>query len=293
MTPHTPQWYDSMYNNRLLVPNALEHMARWKEDSLAVINDPHVQRYEARYANGPFAVLDIYPTQAQEPASDQHDLLAPVLVFIHGGYWRALHKEDHAFLVPAFKSLNACTVILSYDLCPQVHMTDIALEVVQALVWVFENIQNYGGNRRKIHVMGHSAGGHLAALLMTTIWERVKEGLPADLIHAALSVSGLFELESIRKTPFLADDLRLDSKSACDLSPAWIAAPKAGQLSALVGGLESEEFIRQTRLIQSAWGQGVVPVCESLPGLNHFSILESLLDTNGPLFMHTQSMLES
>ena len=291
MTPHTPEWFDRMYNNRLLVPNSMEHMVRWKQDSLAILNDPNVTRHEARYASGPFALLDVYPAPKAQHLDDVADELAPVIVFIHGGYWRALHKEDHAFLVPAFHALRACTVMVSYDLCPQVSMKDIAIEMVQALVWVFENIQKFGGNRRKIHVMGHSAGGHLSALLMATIWTAVKKGLPADLIHSALSISGLFELESIRQTPFLAQDLRLDPNSACALSPAWIEAPHKGQLTAVVGGLESEEFIRQNQLIQAAWGVGVVPVCESLPGLNHFSILESLLDFNGPLFKHTQDML--
>jgi len=292
MTPHTPEWFDSMYNNRLLVPNALEHMARWKRDSQAVLNDPKLSRHEARYASGPFALLDVYPADERNHDSDHGDGLAPVIVFIHGGYWRALHKEDHAFLVPAFQALNACTVMVSYDLCPQVSMKDIALEMVQALVWVYENIEKFGGNPQKIHVMGHSAGGHLSALLMTTLWSAVKRGLPTDLIHSALSISGLFELESIRQTPFLAADLRLDSKSACDLSPAWISAPQKGHLTAVVGGLESAEFIRQTKLIQSAWGAKVVPVCETLHGLNHFSILESLLDTNGALFKHTHNMLK-
>jgi arylformamidase len=292
MTPHTPEWFDSMYNNRLLVPAAMEHMARWKRDSQAVLNDPKFSRHEARYASGPFALLDVFPATEIQQHSHHGDGLAPVIVFIHGGYWRALHKEDHAFLVPAFHALNACTVMVSYDLCPQVSMKDIALEMVQALVWVYENIEKFGGNPRKIHVMGHSAGGHLSALLMTTLWSAVKKGLPADLIHSALSISGLFELESIRQTPFLAADLRLDPKSACDLSPAWIASPQNGQLTAVVGGLESAEFIRQTHLIQSAWGGEVVPVCETLPGLNHFSILESLLDPHGPLFKHTQNMIE-
>jgi arylformamidase len=293
MKSHTPEWFDSMYNNRLLVPNALEHMTRWSKDSASVLNDPQITRHEARYATGPCALLDVYPASVENSHETLHDGLAPVVVFIHGGYWRALHKEDHAFLIPAFKALSVCTVMVSYDLCPQVTIKEIALEMVQALVWVYENIEKFGGNQRQIHVMGHSAGGHLSALLMTTLWGAVKRGLPADLIHSALSISGLFELDSIRQTPFLADDLRLDSKSACALSPAWMAAPKKGHLTALVGGLESSEFIRQTHLIASAWGQSVVPVCESLPGLNHFSILESLLDTQGALFKRTQEMIEA
>jgi arylformamidase len=109
-------------------------------------------------------------------------------------------------------------------------------------------------------------------MLLGCRWPQVAADLPADLLRAAISISGLFELETIRRTPFLAPDLRLTAESARRLSPALLPAP-AGRLAAVVGGDESEEFLRQNRLIRSAWGEAAVPVCEAIPGTNHFTVL--------------------
>jgi arylformamidase len=112
-------------------------------------------------------------------------------------------------------------------------------------------------------------------------------------VHSALAISGLIDLESIRRTPFLATDLRLTESSAERLSPAWIPAPEQGHLYAVHGDQESAEFARQTVLIQSSWGRDRVPIASALPGLNHFSILESLLNFDGPLFKLMLNMLQS
>ena len=108
-------------------------------------------------------------------------------------------------------------------------------------------------------------------MLLGCRWPQVAADLLANLLRAAISVSGLFELETIRRTPFLAPDLRLTAESARRLSPALMPAP-AGRLAAVVGGDESE-FLRQNRLIRSAWGGAAVPVCEAIPGTNHFTVL--------------------
>ena len=146
---------------------------------------------------------------------------------------------------------------------------------------VFCDIE-HGGDPRRIVVGGHSAGGHLAAMMLSCQWSRVAPDLPANLVRSALSISGLFELEPIRHTPFLAPDLRLTAASAKRLSPALMPAPK-GTLAALVGGDESEEFLRQNRLIRSAWGEAAVPVCEAIPGTNHFTVLHEFADARSRL----------
>ena len=108
-------------------------------------------------------------------------------------------------------------------------------------------------------------------------WPRVGEDLPATVLHGALSISGLFDMEPLRHTPFLAPDLRLTEASARRLSPALMPAPK-GPLAAVVGGDESEEFLRQNRLIRQVWGERSVPVCETIAGANHFTVLHDLAD---------------
>jgi arylformamidase len=270
-----PAWLDSQYNNRALVPEYASHFDRWTRDSV-VARQSSGAGLDLAYGQGRGETLDIFPAERLLDGA-----LAPVLVFIHGGYWRSLDKADHAFLAPAFVKQGACVVVPNYALCPAVTIPDIALQMVEALAWVYRHIAQYGGDTDRITVVGHSAGGHLAALLLTCQWPAYLPGLPPALVKNALSISGLYDLEPLRHTPFLADSLRLTPAQVKKASPALLPAPAVqqgrGVLYTVAGGSESSEFLRQNQLIQQAWGAQAVPVCEALPGLNHFSVLEALV----------------
>ena len=270
MTRPDPAWLDRMYNNRALVPDHGDYFSRWAERS-GQARRSQACSLDIAYGASPGEKLDVFPATHSAPGD------APVLVFIHGGYWRSLDKSEHSFLAPAFTDAGACVVMPNYDLCPAVTIPGIALQMVAALDWTWRNIARFGGNPGRITVVGHSAGGHLAAMLLACDWKKHAPNLPADLVKNALSVSGLYELESVMHTPFLKDSLRLTPAQVAQASPAWFPAPRRGVLYSVAGADESEEFLRHNALIEHAWGARAVPVREALLGLNHFSVLEALV----------------
>jgi arylformamidase len=264
---------DRQYNNRALVPGFAEHLARWTADSERARQLPCV--LDLAYGSGPKETLDIFPAAGVPTAAG-----ASVLVFLHGGYWRGLDKADHSFVAPPFTQAGTCVVVPNYALCPAVTVPQIVLQMVRALAWTWRHIAEYGGDPKRITVAGHSAGGHLAAMLLACQWQRWAPDLPPRLVRNALSISGLFELDSIRRTPHLQADLRLTPGQARKASPAWLPSPGVargrGQLYSVAGGEESPAFLMHNQLIRQAWGRRVVPVCEVMPGLNHFSMLGAL-----------------
>ena len=265
------QWLDSMYNNRLLVPDHAVHFTRWAKESESA-RERLACQLDLAYGNQPGETLDIFPA-SETHARDK----APVLVFIHGGYWRSLDKADHSFIAPPFTQAGACVVVLNYALCPAVTVPQIVQQMANALEWIWRKMGEFGGDPERITVAGHSAGGHLAAMLLATDWSAHAPDLPPGLVKNALSISGLYDLEPIRHTPFLKD-LNLTAGQVRQASPVLLPRPLQATLYSVAGGDESDEFLRQNRLIQQTWSVEAVPVCESLPGLNHFSILEALVE---------------
>ncbi|CDN86964.1 alpha/beta hydrolase [Hydrogenophaga intermedia] len=268
-----PAWLDREYNNRALVPDHPAYFERWAEASKQA-RERGGALVDVRYGHGPLEQLDIFPAQGAAGA-------APVLFFIHGGYWRALDKADHSFLAPLFQQLGVCVVVANYALAPAITIPGITLQMVQALAWTHRHIAAHGGDPSRITVAGHSAGGHLAAMMLACRWPEVGADLPASLVRNALSISGVFDLEPVRLAPFVQPSLKLTPDQVRKASPARLPSPGLrqgrGALVAVAGGDESGEFRRQNRLIREAWGAEVVPVCEDLPGLNHFSVLDALV----------------
>jgi arylformamidase len=162
--------------------------------------------------------------------------------------------------------------------------------MTQALAWVYRNAVLYGGDPKRIVVAGHSAGGHLATMLLSCDWQAVGRDLPLQLVKDALSISGLYDLEPLRHTAFLQDDLKLTPQAVRRLSPVNFPAPR-GRLITVAGTKESDEFLRQNLLLQKAWGRQAVPVCETVAGVNHLDILHGLVDTKARLHALAKGLL--
>ncbi len=264
---HDAAWFDTQYDNRRRVPEFAQHIARWREHS-ASARQRLPCHLDLPYAPGASVTLDVFPAARAN---------APVLVFIHGGYWRSLDKADFSFVAEPFVAAGAMVVVPNYSLCPAIEVDTIAMQMAQALAWVHRHAAHHGGDTARCVVAGHSAGGHLAAMLLACDGRRVAQGLPRQLVRSAVSISGLYDLAPIAAAPSLQVDLHLTPDVVARASPAGFAAPSGARLISVVGALESEEFLRQNRLIHQRWGPAVVPVCEELPGRDHFSVLDDLV----------------
>ena len=268
------QQLDEQYNNRARVPEFQEYLTRWAQDSERVRQETEV-RENIAYGTGEREKLDIFP--AQQPDS-------PVLVFIHGGYWQVLYKSYFSFLAPPLVEEGFSHVVVNYPLCPAVRLRDIVRSLRWAMVFLYRNIRQYNGDPERINLAGHSAGGHLVAMLMATPWNELDSSLQDGFIKTGVSISGLFELEPIRHT-FVNEALKLDQSEIDELSPINLDPPSAGRLDLFVGAEESEEFKRQSTDITSAWSTPeFLTHYEELAGQDHFSIVDEIVNPQSSLF---------
>ncbi|MBM3567151.1 MAG: alpha/beta hydrolase [Alphaproteobacteria bacterium] len=264
---------DDQYNNSKRVPAAPEIMARFQSWSAEVMRRPGV-RLDLAYGPAAGERLDVFP--ADRPR-------APIMIFFHGGYWQMRDKADFNFVADGFRGKGAVVVSANYTLCPEVTMTELARQCRAAVAWTWRHAEEIGGDRARIFVCGHSAGGHVTALLASTEWPRFASDLPVDTLKGGLAISGLYELEPIRLT-YLNDRLRMDAAEAAAQSPMNLVPRRAPRLMLAVGGIESAEFLRQQADYAAAWRKAGLEVEEiPMPGHDHFSIIGALGDPTSAL----------
>lgn len=268
------------YNNGAAVPDWQDTLLpRWQRESERVRAAAGGHR-DVAYGPRERNRIDTFTPQGAAPAGGW-----PTLVFIHGGYWQRLYKDDWSVIAAPFVANGMAAAIIGYTLCPQTTIRGIAGEVEAAITHLWREAQSLALNRDRFALAGHSAGGHLTAWCMATDW--TAHGLPATPFVSATAISGLFDLEPLVPI-YLNEALRLDNAEALALSPAYHARRVDCELTAAVGGAELPEFARQNALLGAAW-PGVREW--TLPGLNHFSIIDQLTREDSELFAHAASRL--
>jgi arylformamidase len=270
---YTAEKLERQYNARAAVPDCEKIFAEWRTRS-ADYRKRGLCELDVAYGSSTSETVDLFlPNQSN----------TPVVVFIHGGYWRSMDKSDFSYLAEGLVDRGALVAVVNYGLCPAVTMDDIVRQMQTACEWLYRHCRKYGGDPNSIHVSGHSAGGQLTALLMATAWPSLSPDLPAGLVKSGLPISGLFELEPMLYLP-LNRDLRLDQESAHRNSPALLQPRTNAVLSIVVGGAESGEFRRQSYDFAKNWGaQGARTEYVEMSGLNHFTILDQMKNTDNPL----------
>jgi arylformamidase len=256
---------DREYDNRRKVADFADYFARYASESAAARREFEC-RLDVPYGPGPSETLDIFPGGPS----------APIQLFIHGGYWRAMDKADFHYVARAFRPAGAAVVVINYALVPAVDMDELVRQCRASVAWVHRHAGSFGGDPERLFISGHSAGGHLVAMLMSTDWRAW--GLPADVIKGGSGISGLYDLEPIRLS-YLNRDLGLGPEQTRRLSPVSLVPERSGPLLLPLGGLEGPEYHRQTDELARAWWKRGLP-CEvmDMPGLNHFSIVAQLGD---------------
>jgi arylformamidase len=266
-----PVDYEVEYNNRARVPENPALIAGWARDA-AAYRETHAPRV-IPYGSGARHTIDIF-------AGDRD---GPLVVFIHGGYWQALDGSFFSHLAGGLNARGISVAIPSYDLCPGVTVD----QIIQQMRTATRELARLG---RPLVVSGHSAGGHLAACLLATDWPALDASLPADLIIAVYTISGLFDLVPLVGTS-INNALHLDVASAEAGSPLFWQAPARGSLDAVVGENESDEYFRQSRTMVERWGAaGLATRFGIVPGANHFTAIAPLADPDTPMVMRLSEL---
>lgn len=260
------------YSPRAQAPDHEQYFQLWR------VSGPAYQKNrvaEVWFGESPGQSFDLFlPKGVEKP---------PLHLFIHGGYWQALDKRNHAHMADALLKAGIAVAMVNYDLMPDVDLSEIVRQCRTGVARAYDVAADYGYDRDRFTVSGHSAGGHLSGALACTDWVAFREDLPADLLKGAVPISGLFDLEPLSKTGmqpvfrFTADDI-------ASLSPVFMKPVAKIPIVLSVGSLESPEFHRQSALFADHMRAHGCPVSDAeMVGYHHFSIVEALTDPSAPL----------
>ena len=254
---------DAEYNNRARCPDHEKTIASWMSDAPS-------------YREAAACDLDIsYGDHARQkfdwfPASGRDD--APIAVFIHGSYWQALDRKGFSHMAAGVAAHGLDMAIPSYRLAPEVNLQEI-IDDMRAFCVTLWKIHG-----QQLVITGHSAGGHLAAVLFATNW--VEHGAPANLVVAGMGISGLYDLRPLIPIE-INKRIGIDLPLAESCSPLLWPTPQVGRFEAWVGGAESREFLRQSETLAASWsGAGLDCSWHTSEDDDHFTVVRHLANEN-------------
>jgi len=271
--------YEVEYDNRTRVPEHPEIFARWEREGAAYRTAAHNVKLAIPYGRSTRQAVDLFPAK--------DDAEAPFAMFIHGGWWRSLAPSMFSQMAAGPNARGISVAVVGYDLCPNCSIADIVDQMRAACLMLWRK------RRQRIFAYGHSAGGHLAACLVATDWRALAPDVPADLVPAAYAISGVFDLLPLVHVS-QNQDLRLDEAEARRLSPLYWPVPTGRSLDAVVGALESSEFLRQSKSIVEVWRQEkALTRYEEIVGTNHFTVVDLLNDPNSAMSARVAALAHS
>jgi arylformamidase len=278
----TPDQLRMQYNPSRSMAEAPKIFQSWKDRS-AAFRAKAKAKLDIAYAEHPAARLDLF--LPEKPTPRLH-------VYIHGGYWQAFGKNDFSFMAEGLVENGLAVAVLGYPLCPTVPMPMVIRHARLALAYLWRELENLGLKREKIQISGHSAGAHLCAMLMATIWPKFLPELPEDIVHSALLISGVYELEPLR---FIETGraLQLTPELAKRVSPLYLKPATKARALLCTGGLESAEFKRQSAFFGRAWARyGALLEVVTFTNRNHFTVLDELAPPNSALVRRANDLLD-
>jgi arylformamidase len=270
-SPLTDDELNRQFMPRLAVPDHEEWLAAHAQLG-EVARQTLPCHIDVPYGDTPLQALDIFPAVRA---------LAPVQVYFHGGYWRALDKSTYRFMALSMAPSGIATVLVNYDLCPAVTLDEVVRQAIAAVAWVCRNGEAYGCDPRRLYLSGNSAGAHLAAMALAHDW--TAEGLPADLIKGACCITGIYDIAPVLRIDANAE-IRLTPDMVARNSPLFLPLPAKPPVIVAVGADETPLWIKQsTDYAAMLRANGVPTELMIVPRVHHFSITRSLADPQGTL----------
>ena len=274
---------NAQYDLRPLWPDVPE-VIKYRETESARVRQKLSGYQDLSYGEGKGHKLDVFS------ASDVRGL-GPALIYIHGGYWQLSDKNDTTYIAPAFLSSGISFITINYSLAPIATMGQIVEECRSAVRWIYQNASEFGIDSKKLFLAGHSAGGHLTAMMLATDWKKYDPGMPKVPINGACALSGIYDLEPVRLS-FLNKVLGLKVDDALQNSPVYLDPASDVPLILSVGERETDEFKRQQNEFLATWsakGLGVMEI--AAPNCHHYTIVEHFGDAESALHQAMVAMI--